>query len=111
MKYYTDENHPNYRDNSNGTTIFINELDEIVVLAWTNYSSATWEYNAIKARFTIDEAEKTATLKHVAIKRKYSPWDDFIINPKIWVSDRMKRKLHHYLSQTFGGTHWRIILH
>jgi len=50
MKYYTDENHPNYRDNSNGTTIFINELDEIVVLAWTNYSSATWEYNAIKAR-------------------------------------------------------------
>jgi len=110
IKYHTDMNHPNYRDVPNGTTIFVNEREEIVMLTWTNYSSATGEYNAIQARFSVNEAEKTATLKHVTVKRKYSYWDETLTNPDLWISDKMNRKLHHFLTQQFGGTHWRINL-
>ena len=112
MNYHTDENHPNVNDSVNGTAVFWSggHPDQLEVMAWTRYSSGTGEYNATKARFSVNEENKTLTLEHVTIKNINSPWDDFLTNPARYVSDRMKRVLRAYISKETGSDYWRVRL-
>jgi len=104
--------HPNAYDNPQGTDVDWSNSnpDQVEVLIWTNYSPATGEYNAIAARFSVDEANKTLRLEHVAIKRKYSSWDETLTNPASFVSDRMKRVARAFMAHESGSPYWRVVL-
>lgn len=112
MKYHTDDNHPNPDDSAAGTTVFwADEPDTIICVVWTGYGAGDGEFNATRAKFAVDEENKTLTLKRVSIKRKYSPWDDFLTTPQAFISDRMKRVLRDFIANERGSQYWRVQLY
>ena len=111
MTFFTDIDHPNINDSPQGTAVYWseNQVDEQVeVLSWSSYSPGTGEYNATLARFAVDRENKTLTLEHVNIKRKYSPWDDTLTNPAVYVTDRMKRAVRKFIAAETDGAYWRV---
>ena len=109
---FNDPNHPNVNDHPQGTTIFWSESnpEQIEITIWTRYSSATGEYHATNARFSIDRKAKSLHLEHVSIKYPHSSWTDIMTNPSSFVTDKMKRYLRSFIAKETGSAYWRIFL-
>lgn len=107
---FDDANHPNPRDNSGGTTVFIRDGpdDETVycVRTWNGYSAPRGIWSGAESQWEFVDDEKAVYLHSASIHVGES-WEDGFTNPAHNVPDSHKRLIREVAAKRYEVERFR----
>ena len=107
---FNDENHPNPRDNSSGTTLFLKDGPDdetiYIIRSWRAYSSPRGTWSGAESQWQFVDEEKSVYLSSANIHVGES-WEDGFTNPAHNVPDSHKRLIREVAAKRYEVERFR----